>query len=219
MWLTFDDIDNQNTFNIEELKPRYCFAGTDLSRTTDLTCACIMFRVPNDETIYVESMYWLPSDLLEYRTKEDKIPYDLWHERGLLRISNGNHVNYDDVVEWYNEIQYGYGCYLYNHCYDSWSATAFINKMNDTFGDISKPVIQGKKTLSNPMRLLGADLKSKKVNYGNNPITKWCLTNVRADIDKNDNMQPAKTSNPRRRIDGFAAMLNAYVGYTRVYHI
>ena len=30
-------------------------------------------------------------------------------------------------------------------------------------------------------------------------------------LDKNENIQPAKTSNPRRRIDGFAAMLNAYV--------
>lgn len=213
VWLTFEEIDNQSTFDLKELKPRYCFAGTDLSRTTDLTSACVMFRVPNDETIYVESMYWLPSELLDYRTKEDKIPYDLWYERGLLRVSNGNNVNYDDVVNWYNEIQYEYGCYLYNHRYDSWSSTAFIGKMNDSFGSISTPVIQGKKTLSNPMRLLGADLKSKKINYGNNPITKWCLTNVRADIDKNDNMQPAKTSNPRRRIDGFASMLNAYVGY------
>ena len=64
------------------------------------------------------------------------------------------------------------------------------------------------------MKALGAEFRSKKVNYNNNPITKWCLTNVRADVDKNDNIQPAKTSNPRRRIDGFAGMLNAYVYYS-----
>ena len=47
----------------------------------------------------------------------------------------------------------------------------------------------------------------------NNPITKWCMTNVAVDIDKNDNIQPMKTSKSRRRIDGFAAMLNAYTVY------
>jgi len=60
------------------------------------------------------------------------------------------------------------------------------------------------------MKKLGADLSSKKIIYNNNPITKWCLTNTSVDIDKNGNIQPVK-SNPKRRIDGLAAMLNAYV--------
>ncbi len=61
------------------------------------------------------------------------------------------------------------------------------------------------------MRKLGADLEFKIVNYENNPITKWCLSNTAIEIDKNLNIQPCKTSNQRRRIDGTAAMLNAYV--------
>lgn len=212
VWLNYEEICNNATFDITQLKPRYGFAGTDLSKTTDLTAACVMFMLDGDETIYVKHMYWLPAELLETRIKEDHSPYGAWFERGLLRVSAGNNVNYDDVVDWYLEIQNKYDVYIYQHRYDSWNSQAFIKKMDDTFGQISVPVIQGKKTLSNPMRLLGADLKSKKINYENNPITRWCLTNVRADIDKNDNIQPAKTSNPRRRIDGFAAMLNAYVG-------
>ena len=147
------------------------------------------------------------------RIKEDKIPYDIWLEKGLLRISNGNKVDYDDVVAWFEEIQNDYGLYINMYGYDSWSSQAFVKKMTDSFGDIGKPIRQGKQTLSNPMKILGAELKSKKINYNNNPITKWCLTNVRADIDKNDNIQPIKTSNQRRRIDGFAAMLDAFVVY------
>lgn len=60
------------------------------------------------------------------------------------------------------------------------------------------------------MKKLGADLEAKKVVYNNNPITKWCLSNTSIEIDKNGNIQPIK-SNQRRRIDGLAAMLNAYV--------
>lgn len=211
VWLTFEEIDNQEKFDITQLKPDYVIGGCDLSATTDLTSACVLFQFPSSNKIYVKSMYWLPSELLEKRSKEDKIPYNIWYEQGLLRISNGNKVDYDDVVDWFCEIQNDYGAYLYNYGYDAWSATAFIKEMNDAFGEIGQKVIQGKKTLSSPMRQLGADLASKLVNYDNNPITKWCLTNVRADVDKNDNIQPAKTSNQRRRIDGFASMLNAYV--------
>lgn len=213
VWLSYEDIYNPVTFDIAELKPTYGIGGADLSSTTDLTSASILFRIPNNETLYFTSMYWLPSELLERRSKEDKIPYNIWYEKGLLRVSNGNKVDYEDVVDWFCEIQNDYGLYIYSHGYDSWSAQTFVKRMNDNFGEIGHPVIQGKKTLSSPMKQLGAEFRSKKVNYNNNPITKWCLTNVRADVDKNDNIQPAKTSNPRRRIDGFAAMLNAYVKY------
>ena len=67
------------------------------------------------------------------------------------------------------------------------------------------------------MKNLGADLEKKIINYNNNPILKWCLTNTAIDIDKNNNIQPIKTSNSRRRIDGLASLLNAYVQLERVY--
>ena len=212
VWLDYDDIKNPVTFDLAELKPDYGIGGADLSATTDLTSASILFQVPDDETLYFHTMYWLPSDLLEIRKREDKIPYDIWLEQGYLRISNGNKVDYDDVVGWFEEIQNDYGLYIYQHGYDGWSAQAYIKKMSDTFGDIGRAVRQGKQTLSGPMKSLGAELRSKKVNYNNNPITKWCLSNVKVDIDKNDNIQPMKVTS-RRRIDGFAGMLDAYVVY------
>lgn len=214
VWLTYEEAVNTATFDIKELKPDYGIAGADLSKCVDLTSACILFAVPNREELFALSMYWLPSELLENRSREDKIPYDKWYEQGYLRVSNGNKVDYDDVVKWFAEVQNEYGLYIYQHGYDAWSSPSYIKTFTDTFGNISTPVIQGKKTLSDPMNQLGADLKSKRINYNNNPITRWCLTNVRADIDKNNNIQPAKGNNRRRRIDGFAAMLDAYVIYT-----
>ena len=56
-----------------------------------------------------------------------------------------------------------------------------------------------------------ADLAKKQINYNNNPILKWCLTNTAVDVDKNNNIQPSKTHNQRKRIDGMAGLLNAYV--------
>ena len=73
------------------------------------------------------------------------------------------------------------------------------------------PVAQGKQTLSNPMRMMGVDLTAKNIIYNDNPITKWCLSNMSVDVDKNDNIHPCKTSNARLRIDGGASLLNSYV--------
>ena len=208
-WMTFEDLDNTATFDIKKLCPKYGIGGNDLSSTTDLTNATLLFMVPDDKHIYVEQMYWLPEDLLEQRVREDKIPYDLWLEQGWLRTCPGNKVHYKHVVEWYQEMQEKYDIYLFKDGYDSWSATYFVEDMKNTFGaDTMEAVIQGKKTLSSPMKSLGADLAAKRIVYQNNPILKWCLANTAVE---NNNIQPCKGNSPTRRIDGLAGLLDAYV--------
>ncbi|PEE11759.1 terminase [Bacillus cereus] len=211
-WLTFEELNNQDVYDITKLKPSYGIGGCDLSSTTDLTAAKVIFMVPDDQHIYVKQMYWLPEDLLEQRSKEDKIPYDLWYEQGLLRTTPGNSVHYKYVTEWFLEIRDDYGIYLPWIGYDRWSAKYWVEEMEGCFGkEAMVPVAQGKQTLSSPMKLLKADLESKLVIYNNNPIDKWCLSNTAIEVDKNLNIQPNKTKNQRRRIDGTAALLNAYV--------
>ncbi|HFT5904165.1 TPA: terminase large subunit [Bacillus cereus] len=211
-WLTFEQLNNPDTFDIEKLKPSYGIGGCDLSSTTDLTAAKVIFMVPEDPHIYVKQMYWLPEDLLEQRSKEDKIPYNLWHEQGILRTTPGNSVHYKFVTKWFLEIRDEYGIYLPWIGYDKWSANYWVEDMQGYFGkEAMIPIAQGKQTLSSPMKLLGADLESKLINYNNHTIDKWCLSNTAIDVDKNLNIQPNKTKNQRRRIDGTAALLNAYV--------
>lgn len=211
-WLTFEQANNTETYDLSILKPRYGIGGVDLSSTTDLTAAKVLFKVPDDERIYVISMYWIPEDLVERRIKEDKIPYDVWIEKGYVRTCPGNKISYKSVKNWFVEIQEQQDIYISMIGYDSWSAVYFVEDMQDYFGKKSMiPVIQGKKTLSAPMKAMGADLERKIIVYNNNPVDRWCLYNTAVDIDKNDNIQPIKTSNPRRRIDGTAALLDAYV--------
>ena len=213
-FFTFEQLNNEATFDLDALHPRYAIGGVDLSATTDLTCASILFRVAGDETIYVQSMYWIPEDLMEKHIREDKVPYDIWQKRGFVRTSPGNSIDYRLLVEWFEEMRTEHDVYLYRVGYDSWSAKYFVQNMVDVFGEaIMVPVIQGKKTLSGPMKSLGALLEGKKVNYDNNPVTKWCMANVCVDVDRNGNIQPTKGISPKKRIDGFAAMLDAFVVY------
>ena len=211
-WLTFEELNNTATFDLKALRPRYGVGGADLSSTTDLTAAKVLFMVPHDEHIYVLSMYWLAEDLVEQRVREDKIPYDLWIEQGLVRTCPGNKVHAKYVTAWFQEVQNQLDIYIPWVGYDSWSATYWVEEMSNQFGAESMiPVIQGKKTLSAPMKSLGADLAGKLIVYNNNPVDKWCLANTSYEEDKNGNIQPCKTSKRTRRIDGTAALLDAYV--------
>ena len=214
-FFTFEELNNEAVFDIKELKPRYGIGGADLSQTTDLTCATILFRVQGDPIIYVKQKYWIPEDLFEQRIKEDNVPYDIWHQQGYVDLSPGNKIDYRLLVQWFREVQQQDDIFLYKVGYDRWSATYFVQDMEENFGKpIMDPVAQGVQTLSAPMKALKADLASKKINYGNNPVLKWCMANTSVFEDRNGNIQPCKMAG-RNRIDGFASLLDAYVTYQR----
>ncbi len=211
-WLTLEDIINDRMFDIDELKPKYAIGGFDLSETTDLTCATLMFMIPGSEDIYQEQMYWIPEDTLEVREQEDKVPYRKWIEQGYLRICEGNRINHKVIIDWFLEMQSNHNVYMFSIGYDRWSANYLVDDMKQTFGkNTMQEVAQGVKTLSAPMYQLGADMKSKKLIYNRNPIFEWCCTNVMVAPDKNGNIQPMKIKQSRVRIDGFASALDAYV--------
>ena len=210
-WLTFDDINNEETFNIDDFKGYYAIGGVDLSITTDLTCATILMVDKATQKRYVHQMYWLPKDSFEYRVTVEKIPYDKWLEQGLLRLCNGNTINYSDVTAWFLEIVNDYGITPLWIYYDSYSARYFVDEMEQHGFEMIR-CIQGAKTLSLPMQNLGADLKAKKINYNNHPILKWCLTNTGIEQDRNGNVVPVKNQSPKMRIDGTASLLDSYVG-------
>ena len=216
-WLSFDAINNTETFDLEQFRGAYCIGGVDLSITTDLTCASLLFMRRGCDRKYITQMYFLPADRLQERVQQDKIPYDKWYERGLLRLCTGNSINYSDVTQWFVEIIKRYDFFPAWIYYDSYSARYFVEEMQMQ-GFTMVRCIQGAKTLSLPMQMLGADLQAHKVNYNNNPILKWCLTNTGVQTDRNGNIVPIKNQSPRQRIDGTAALLDCYVGLYEHYN-
>ena len=60
-----DKVDAQSRY----IKARYGVGGFDLSETTDLTCASVLFQVEDDPRIYMQQMYWIPEELMEIRTR------------------------------------------------------------------------------------------------------------------------------------------------------
>ncbi|MDN4069945.1 terminase large subunit [Paenibacillus vini] len=208
-WLTFEQINCTDTFEIEDLRGCYAVGGVDLSSTTDLSCATILVMKPESERIYTLQMYFLPEELVEQRVAEDKIPYDKWADRDLLRLCPGNKVQYSDVTAWFREMVDKFDIRPMWIGYDPWNSQYWLQEMTD-YGFTMIQVRQGAQTLSQPMKEMGADLGAKRINYNNNPILKWCLTNTSVKTDDNDNIRPIKGKNQRQRIDGAVSLLIAY---------
>lgn len=206
-WLTFEELNNEEIYS--DWKDCYCIGGCDLSSTTDLTCATIL-GVKNKK-IRIKQMYWIPANLLEKKVADDKIPYDKWLKAGWLRLSGDSKIDYHDVTKWFlEEVQQNDLRPLWVG-YDSWNAQFWCDEMTSE-GFTMQEVRQGYKTESAPLKQMKADLIDKKINYNNNPILKWNLSNVVVKVDDNENIMLSKEK-ARQRIDGAASLMDAYVIY------
>lgn len=206
-WLTFEDLNNEEVY--QEWKGSYCIGGCDLSSTTDLTCATLLGAVKGK--LRVKQMYFIPANQLEKKVAEDKIPYDKWLKAGLLRLSGDSKVDYHDVTKWFLEQVQENDLRPLWVGYDSWNAQFWCDEMTEEGFDMVE-VRQGYKTESAPLKQMKADLMDKKINYNNNPILKWNLSNVVVKVDDNENIMLSKEK-ARQRIDGAASLMDAYVIY------
>lgn len=206
-WLTFEDINNEEIYT--EWKDCYCIGGVDLSSTTDLTCATLLGVVKGK--LRVKQMYWIPTNYLEKKITEDKIPYDKWLKLGLLRLSGDSKIDYHDITKWFLEQVQENDLRPLWVGYDSWNAQFWCDEMKNEGFDMVE-VRQGFKTESAPLKQMKADLIDKKINYNNNPILKWNLSNVVVKTDDNENIMISKEK-AKQRIDGVASLMDAYVIY------
>lgn len=208
-WLTFDILNNEETFDMEEIQDSYGIGGVDLSSTTDLTCSTLLIVKHGKK--YVLQQYFIAQERLAFKIKDDKIPYDLWEKRGLVTICEGAKVDYSQVTQWFIDQFNEYEISPLFIGYDPWNSEYWVDEMISTFGRQTMVEIrQGAKTMSNPMKELEADLIEKKVNYNNNPVLKWCLSNTCVKRDSNDNIVPDKSKVKRLRIDGAVSLIIAY---------
>ena len=148
----------------------------------------------------------------------DKVPYDLWVSQKWIDLCEGNIVRFSDCTAWFSEMLEKlqlYPCWI---GYDRWSSSYWIEDMiKNGFKENSlKEVIQGPKTFHYPMDLLKTDLEAGKINYNNNPVLRWCLSNVIVKKDSGGNQGPDK-ARAKNRIDGAISLLDAYVVLTNNY--
>ena len=216
-WLKWEQIDNPATFDMELIRNTYAIGGADLSAVHDLTCASLLIRRRNDETIYLLQHYFLPEAKMEEHeiASSKEAPYEKWREQGLLTVCPGEMVKFSYVTAWFKKMKDEYQIDLWRLGFDRAMADYWVDEMTAKFGDVMESVPQGAKTWTMPMKEMGAVLAEHGINYNNNPIFKWCLSNTAVKTQGTlDSIEPVKIQR-KRRIDGMVSALNAYVIYVK----
>ena len=211
-WLTFNELNNEEKYKLTDLSDSYAIGGVDLSSTTDLTAA-VLLLIKNGKK-YVIPHFFMPSELVQKRVEEDKIPYDIWVKKGYITLTQGNQNDFSLVTQWFLKMTREFDIRPLWIGYDPWNSQYWVKEMEEA-GFTMEKIRQGIYTLSEPMKQLEGDLKNKLINYNNHPILKWCFANTQAKVDVNGNIQPSKLNSKLKRIDGCVALIIAYAVLTR----
>lgn len=215
-WLPYESAVNETIVPIDYLEKSYAIGGCDLSATTDLTCASLLIRKPNDENIYVLQQYFLPESRVNFveSTSKREAPYKLWADKGWLTICEGATVDYHKVTQWFIDMVNKHDIRPLWICYDAALSGYWREEMEQTGFEMEK-IRQGPVTWTYPMKRLGGLFEEHKIISNNNPMLRWCVLNTgikTLNKDGINSIQPVKTS-ATKRIDGLVSLLNAFVGY------
>ena len=195
---------NNGHYEIQDLYDRDCVGGYDLSDTEDFTSACLEFPL-DDGGVFVLEHSWIP----EKRYERDKNPerIKMWEKNGEITIIPGSYVDHSYVLDWFKEQSEYFNIVQIN--YDPAKAL-MLNRKLEEYGFITEIVRQGFRTLGGPMQNFKELLLDGKVVFNEQSMFKWYLNNIQLVTDRNDNWMPTKSSK-NRKIDGFAAALDAHV--------
>ncbi|HEM6184144.1 TPA: terminase large subunit [Streptococcus suis] len=188
----------------ENLKGRSCYAGLDLSSTSDITAFVLVFPPRFEEENYIVLPYfWLPEDTLELRCRRDHVLYDVWERQGYIKTTEGNVVHYGFIEKFIEDLSEIY--HIKEIAYDRWNATQMVQNL-EGMGLTMVPFGQGYKDMSPPSKELYKLMMEGKIQHGGHPVLKWMGQNVVMRQDPAGNIKPDKEKSVEK-IDGIVALL------------
>lgn len=207
-WFDFPTVEKAcgAELHLEDFRRHYAVVGIDLSKTIDLTSVCAV--IEHHGELYVFSQFYMPKSRIETATAEDGVPYDIYRQNGWLTLSGENHVDYKDVYGWIRELQRTYDIIPLVIGYDRYSAQYLIDDLKkDRL--LTDDVYQGH-NLTPVIRELEGLMRDGKVHIGNNNLLKLHLLNSALKADIETGKCKLVKSSKRARIDGTAALLDAF---------
>lgn len=188
----------------ESLKGRSCYAGLDLSSTSDITAFVLVFPPRFEEENYIVLPYfWLPEDTLELRCRRDHVLYDVWERQGYIKTTEGNVVHYGFIEKFIEDLSEIY--HIKEIAYDRWNATQMVQNL-ESMGLTMVPFGQGYKDMSPPSKELYKLMMEGKIQHGGHPVLKWMGQNVVMRQDPAGNIKPDKEKSVEK-IDGIVALI------------
>ena len=188
------------------LEGRACYAGLDLSSTSDLTALVLVFPPTSEDEPYIAlPFFWLPEETLSLRVRRDHVPYDQWAKRGFIQTTEGNVVHYGFIERFICELGERYDIREIAH--DRWNASMMVQTLEDD-GFTMVPFGQGFKDMSPPTKELMRIVLEHKLCHGGHPVLRWNMDNAFVRTDPAGNLKLDKEKSTEK-IDGVVALVMA----------
>lgn len=181
-----------------------CWVGLDLSSKLDLSGTVKVFRYERagETHYYAFPAAYLPED----RAMEPESQhYQGWVHSGHLVATDGNVIDYARIEEDLREDAARFD--VAELAYDPWGATQIAQNLAAD-GMTTVEVPQNVRHLSEPMKEIEALVLAGRFHHPEHPVFDWCVSNVKAKEDANENIFPRK-ENAASKIDLALALILA----------
>jgi phage terminase large subunit-like protein len=179
-----------------DLIGKRCYAGLDLSSTTDLTGLVLIFP-PQEGFDYFAfvSEGWIPEDNMRERVKRDGVPYDRWVDGGYMHATAGDVVDYEFVEARILQINKQYE--LVKLGTDQWNSRMLTQRLMSQGVEVIE-IPQTMAGLSSAMKEIERLLRLGQLTHEDNPAARWSFGNVIVAVDGNENIKPMKNRSIER---------------------
>ena len=204
-WISHDYImSSTQKIDLNDFSGQVCYLGVDLASVSDLTALSILIPNEEEDKYYFKSFYYLPQSCLTDNSNSEL--YKLYKNQGFLTITSGNVTDYDYVLK--DILKISQTLLIEKIGYDAYNATQFcINATAE--GLPMEPYSQALWSFNKPTKEIERLIKMGKVVIDDNPITRWCFSNVVLKTDFNENVKPVKGLDSQSKIDGVISMVEA----------
>ncbi len=195
--------DNSKAPVLEDFDRYPVVIGVDLSERNDLTAVVATVTNP-DGQMSVLPRFFAPMDGVVERSRRDRVPYDLWADRGHLILTPGSTVDYEHVARELGAMAEAWDVEAVK--FDRWRMK-YLQKELDR-ADIRLPMVehgQGYQSMAPALDAFEAHLLNRRIRHGAHPILTWNAANavVVRDSAGNRKLDKAKSTG---RIDGMVSL-------------
>ena len=166
---------------IERFRGRSCWVGGDLSSLHDLTALAFAFP-DTDGTLDLICFSWCPRENAIGRTRDHKVPYTTWADMGLIRLTEGNSVNYDELRDTLRTARDTWGWNIQQVAFDPNNARYLLTKLaeEDGFGGDGQLMEHDQRcgAMNDPIRATEKLILDKKLHHGGHRVLRWCVSNA-----------------------------------------
>ena len=229
-WLMLEEFwYDQTPFTLEDFRGCVSLGAVDLADCGDLAVAENLFMKRGEETKYIVPQFFIPESKL--KDKDNGAKYEEWAQtinpvtgmpyitvcRGDIDRNTGKRgfctkINQKHIADWYLSLRKKYNIETINIGYDPWHSDMFLHWCDKKTGYDFKTtkIYQNSKLMSFPMKTVERELLARHINYGNNPVMKYCFGNMSAKI-VGDLIMPEKINGDySKKIDGVVALIMLY---------